>query len=439
MKKRVGTLLIATLTLLLAMSFVQISGRQGTSSGSAVFAAKQKATELTMWYQDNKLMMGSIQARADAFNQKYSGKYHLKVEWIPRGTAYAYENKVNSAASANILPDLLALDGPNVSNYAANGIIIPITKYIGARSKADMMPSMVLQNTYLHDMYAIGLNEATCLLFYNKDVFTKHNFKIPTDMKNAYTWTEIYEMAKKIATPKMAGIKIIMNKGEGISYGLTPFWISAGTALTSEDGSKCNGYLNSPQGVKAAAYLQKFFKEKLANIDPSPTEFEDGKAAMWIANVSVISGFQKNYPNLHWGATYMPRYDKGECSAPCGSWALGISRDCKHPKAAFIALNWMTNAESARLYSDKAGYPAARRSAYRNNEKWSTYPYNMATEQLLKVAVPRPKTPIYTVLSPKFSETMLDIFTGADPQSSLDSLAQYVDAEYVRFQSSKKK
>ena len=60
----------------------------------------------------------------------------------------------------------------------------------------------------------------------------------------------------------------------------------------------------------------------------------------------------------------------------------------------------------------------------------------MAAEQLFEAAVPRPKTPIYTVLSPKFSETMIDIFTGSDPKESLDALAEYVDAEYVRFQNS---
>lgn len=412
-------------------------GNNQETSAVGDTADSQEVVELSFWYQDNQLMMPYVQQRVDEFNVEYEGTYHLSVEFIPRGSGYAYEDKVNSAASANILPDILSTDGPNISNYAANGIIMPITEYITEESKEDMMPSMVLQNTYENDMYAIGLNEATCLFFYNKDIFDEHGFRIPESIDDAYTWTEVYDMAKEVATPEMAGIKIVMNKGEGIPYGLTPLWISAGAPLTSEDGSVCQGYVNSEKSIETATYLQRFFTEKLANIDPTPTEFQDGKAAMWIAaNVGEISGFEKNFPDLNWGATYLPRYDTGEVSAPCGSWAAGISRNCENPDAAFIALDWLTNAESTRLYSDNAGYPAARKSSYENNEKWSTYPFNMATEQLFEAAVPRPKTPIYTVFSPKFSETMIDIFTGADPKTSLDALAEYVDAEYGRFQNS---
>lgn len=443
MKKRIAA---AMLAVVMAFGLTACGGGSASGTDSQSGQAGQAGTsgktdgevkELTFWYQDNKLMVPYVQQRVDEFNKDYEGTYHLSVEFIPRGSAYAYEDKVNAAASAGILPDILSMDGVNVSNYAANGIVVPITKYITEESRNDMMPSMVIQNTYENEMYAIGLNEATCLFFYNKDVFEANGFRIPTSMEDAYTWSEVYDMAKQVGTPEMAGVKIIMDKGEGIIYGLSPFWISAGAPLVSEDGSACTGYINSEKSIETAAYLQKFFTEKLANIDPTPTEFQDGKAAMWIsANISQVSGFEKDYPDFKWGATYLPRYDSGEVSAPCGSWAAGITKNCKDPDGAFLALDYLTNKDAARFYSDNAGYPSARQSSYENNEKWSSYPYNMAAEQLFKAAVPRPKTPIYTVLSPKFSETMLDIFTGSDPKESLDSLAEYVDAEYVRFQNS---
>lgn len=436
-KMRVIASVILTAVMTCAVAACGQKENASSGDGSTAQSTETGVQELSFWYQDNKLMVPYVQQRVDDFNKEYEGKYHLNVEFIPRGSAYAYEDKVNAAASAGILPDILSMDGVNVSNYAANGIVVPITSYITEDSKNDMMPSMVLQNTYENEMYAIGFTEATCLFFYNKDIFEEHGFRVPQSMEDAYTWTEIYDMAKEVSTPEMAGIKIIMNKGEGIPYGLTPLWLSAGAPLVSEDGSTCDGYLNSDKSIETAAYLQRFFTEKLANIDPTPTEFQDGKAAMWIAaNVSEITGFEKDYPDLNWGATYLPRYDSGEVSAPCGSWAAGITKNCKDPEAAFIALDYLTNKESARLYSDNAGYPSARQSSYEDNEQWSSYPYNMAAEQLFEAAVPRPKTPIYTVLSPKFSEAMLDVFTGSDPKESLDTLAEYVDAEYVRFQNS---
>ena len=79
--------------------------------------------------------------------------------------------------------------------------------------------------------------------------------------------------------------------------------------------------------METATYLQRFFNEKLANIDPTPTEFQDGKAAMWLANIAEIAGIEKNYPDLNWGVTYMPKPDNGVMAAPCGSWTVGITRD----------------------------------------------------------------------------------------------------------------
>lgn len=411
--------------------------KESIGTETEVTEAAEGEKELTMWYQENATMIPAFNQRVEDFNKEYEGKYHLTIEYIPRGSSYAYEDKVNSAAAAGILPDLLSLDGPNLSNYAANGIIIPITSYISEESRADMLPSVVLQNTWKNDMYAVSFNEAVSLFYYNKDVFEEHGFRIPQGIDDAYTLDEVYEMAKEVSTPEMVGIKIIMNKGEGLIYGLSPLFESAGAPLVSEDGTKAEGYINSKASIEVANTLQKFFTEKLANIDPTPTEFQDRKAAMWIAgNVNQVVQFE-DFPELNWGATYLPKTGKSVVSN-CGSWTLGISKDCKDPEAAYVALDFMTNSDSTRLYGEVGGYPPARKSAYENNSQWDEYPYNLAKEQLFEAAIPRPKTPVYTVLTSKFAEAMLDIFTGSDPKESMDAVASYVDDEYARFQESAK-
>lgn len=411
--------------------------KESIGAETEVTEAAEGEKELTMWYQENATMIPAFNQRVEDFNKEYEGKYHLTIEYIPRGSSYAYEDKVNSAAAAGILPDLLSLDGPNLSNYAANGIIIPITSYISEESRADMLPSVVLQNTWKNDMYAVSFNEAVSLFYYNKDVFEEHGFRIPQGIDDAYTLDEVYEMAKEVSTPEMVGIKIIMDKGEGLIYGLSPLFESAGAPLVSEDGTKAEGYINSKASIEVANTLQKFFTEKLANIDPTPTEFQDRKAAMWIAgNVNQVVQFE-DFPELNWGATYLPKTGKSVVSN-CGSWTLGISKDCKDPEAAYVALDFMTNSDSTRLYGEVGGYPPARKSAYENNSQWDEYPYNLAKEQLFEAAIPRPKTPVYTVLTSKFAEAMLDIFTGSDPKESMDAVASYVDDEYARFQESAK-
>ncbi len=113
----------------------ETTAKAENAGGSKDGASADGVKEITMWYQENKTMIPAFDQRVEDFNKEYEGKYHLTIEYIPRGSSYAYEDKVNSAAAAGILPDLLSLDGPNVSNYAANGIIVPITSYVSEESK----------------------------------------------------------------------------------------------------------------------------------------------------------------------------------------------------------------------------------------------------------------------------------------------------------------
>ncbi|MBR1918043.1 MAG: sugar ABC transporter substrate-binding protein [Spirochaetales bacterium] len=411
---------------------------QGAKEAPAAAATEGGVKEITMWYQENKTMIPAFDARVAAFNEKYAGKYHLTITYIPRGTSYAYEDKVNTAAFTDQLPDLVSMDGPNISNYAANDIIVPIEDYVSAESKEDFLPSIIMQGTYNNHLYAVGYNESSCALAYNKEIFEREGFRIPKSIDEAYTWDEVYEMAKKISTPSCVGIKLIMNKGEGIPYALSPFWDMNDTSFTSPDGSTCEGYINSAKGVESAEYLQRFFKEGLANLDPSPTELQDGKSAMWICNSGQLKGIIKSYPDFPLGVTYYPVTNNGQAATPCGSWAVGISKNCKDMEAAAVALEFMTSAESTLAYATIGGYPPARKSNYVDNEMWSTEPFKYFGEELFASAVPRPRTPVYTVLSPKFSEAFLDIASGSDAKQSLDELAKYVDAEYARFISSNK-
>ena len=105
-------------------------------------------------------------------------------------------------------------------------------------------------------MYAVSFNEAVSLFYYNKDVFEEHGFRIPEGIDDAYTLDEVYGNGKRSLTPEMVGIKIIMDKVEGMIYGLSPLFDSAGAPLVSEDGSKADGYINSEKSVETAAETQ---------------------------------------------------------------------------------------------------------------------------------------------------------------------------------------
>ena len=66
----------------------------------------------------------------ETFNEAYDGKYFADIEFVPRNdSGGGYSDKVNASVMAGGLPDVLTVDGPNISAYAAR-LIINILAFI---------------------------------------------------------------------------------------------------------------------------------------------------------------------------------------------------------------------------------------------------------------------------------------------------------------------
>lgn len=394
-------------------------------------SSETKVETITIWRpQDKQGIEDWYVDTIYSFNKQYEGKYELRQEIIIRADSFAYEDKVNAAIISNTMPDLLMVDGPNISNYAANNIIIPIDYYVSDEDKADYLDSSIIQNTYNNQLYALGPTESSVALYYNKDMLDSIGIKAPEKLEDAWTWDEFYEIAKKLTTPETMGARIIMDKGEGLTYVLEQFWLSNGTDIISPDGTKADGYINSPEGIDAATYLNKFIQEKISSIDPLPTEFQDQKAALMLGGSWDIATMAE-YPDVNWGITYFPVANNGGiATSPTGDWALTITKDAKNVEAAAAALNWLNSKEATIKYAKAIAKPPSRKSAFDAMTEYNEYPQSIIKEQLLNTGTPRPRTPVYTFLSPQFSAAMMDIFTGADIKQTLDAVAKKVDEEY---------
>lgn len=427
--------------LLAAIMAVTIIGCSSNGSGSSENQEASGGTggsaepvEITFWRpQADEAEDQFYQEAVKAFNEAHEGKIVLKMETVTRGNSFAYEDKINAAVASNTLPDVVALDGPNVANYAASGIIIPLDEYFTQEELDDFVPSIIQQGTYNGKFYAVGLNESSVVLFYNKKIMDEHGIVPPTEIDKAWTWDEWYDVMKRTADPDRGifGTNMINDKGEWMTYAFEQFWISNGTDIVSEDGTKAEGYVNSEQGIEAANFLKKLADEKLFNIDPTPTEFEEGKAATKLGGTWNITGFEA-YPDLEWGITYFPRSPKGQVTSPSGSWAVGISSNSKHVAEAVEVVKWLTNKENSARLAKATNVPASRKSAFESIPEYNELPMRVIKEQVTTVSHARPVTPAYPVLTQKFAEALIDIMVGADVKSSLDNVAKVYDQEYAR-------
>jgi len=366
----------------------------------------------------------------ERFNLQNSGKIQIHMEVISRGNSFAYEDKVYAALASNVLPDLISLDGPNVANYASMGIISPLDTYYHPSELTDFLPGILKQGTYDGKLYAIGQSESSVVLYYNRKILADHGISPPSSMEQAWTWEDWYQAMKTCADEKIVGTNMIGDQGEWMTYAFEQFWISNGTDLVSPDGHRANGYVNSPRGVEAAEFLARLAKEGLFHIDPSPTEFEEGKAATKLGGPWNIPGFS-NFPDLDWGLTYFPRSPQGIQTAPSGNWALAITTNCENPEIAVEVIQYLTNLENGIALSRAISMPPARRSAYLELPEYNEQPLRIIREQVMTVSRPRPITPAYPVLTQKFAEALIRIMRGSDIQRSLDDVATTYDLEYA--------
>lgn len=429
---RKSTLSVVLAASLAATALVGCGDGSKSSSGSGQ-TTSDGAKVVTIWSPtDEPAIEEWWVEKINAFNEAHKGEIELKREAIVRADSYAYEDKINAAVTSNDLPDILYVDGPNISNYAADGIIVPIDDYFTEEDLNDFVDSIKVQGTYDGKLYALGATESSVALFYNKDMTDAAGITMPDKLEDALTWSEFEEIAAKLTTSDVVGTNIIMDKGEGLPYVLEQFWISNGTDFVSEDGSTAEGYVNSEKGIEAANFLNGLIQKGYANVEPIQQEFHNGKCATMLGGSWEVATLETQFPDVNWGVTYFPVADNGGIpTSPTGDWAACITRNAD-VEAAGTVIAYLMNQENVTTYAQAIAKLPTRASSYDTLTEYNDYPRSLFKEQSLNTGHPRPRTPGYTVLSPGFSEAMMNIFTGADVKESLDQLAEETDSNYQK-------
>ncbi|SEL07423.1 extracellular solute-binding protein [Pseudobutyrivibrio ruminis] len=427
MKRKI---LCSGLAIMMASSLMACGSSQ--SAGGDASTGTEGATQgdmddavITIWSPSDKESIENWWAeKIDEWNTAHPDMKAAR-EAIDRSDSYAYDNKIATAVTSNSLPSIFFVDGPQVSYYAANGLIVPITDYF-SDSIDDFDPATQAQCTYDGELYAISATQSGVAFYYNKDLLKECG--VDTDdldsrtIDNPITWSEMAEIAEKCTTDSYVGTHIIMDHGEGIPYALEPMYISEGKDYISDDGTTADGYVNSDESVKTTAFLADLIAKGYANVDPITDEFLNGACATELGGSWDVATLEAN-ATFDWGVTYYPvADDTHKAVSPCGDWSAAISKDCENVEATGEFLKWLMNTENVASYADAIAKPATRASAY-DEECMASYaegPRALFVEQLQNSAAPRPRTPSYATFSTDYAEAMSNIFSEAASTKAVD-------------------
>ena len=251
---------------------------------------------------------GALATAKTELTKDYDGKYFLDVEFIPRNeSGGGYSDKINAGVMSGDLPDIITVDGPNISAYVSNNIIQPLDG-VSDEDKSAYLDSIIQQGTIDNKLYALGAMESSVGLFYNKDIIEKAGIEIPS-MNNPWTWDEFYEVCEKVKNfipEKDYPIDMTFPSGESTIYYYAPFIWSNGGDFVSEDGLTVDGYFNSEKTYETVNYFKKLLDNKMFSKTKIDNLFELGRSAFKFDGAWLPNNIKNSYPDFNLGIAPYP-------------------------------------------------------------------------------------------------------------------------------------
>lgn len=376
----------------------------------------------------------------DAFNKEYDGKYFADIEFVPRNdSGGGYADKINASVMSGDLPDVITVDGPNISAYAANGIIQPLSP-LSDEERDVYLPSIIEQGTVDGKLYALGAMESSVGLYVNKDILERAGVEIP-DKEHPWTWSQFLEILAKVKpiTDELGGYPIDMTfpAGETTIYFYAPFFWSNGGDFVSDDGLTVDGVFNSEENAETVEFFKTLVADGYMSKVAIQDLFESGRAAFKFDGAWAVNNITSNYPDINLGvAPYVvsDNWDGGRYT-PTGSWAFAASSGTENIDGATALVQYMSGIDSSIRLMEKTNSMPSTWAAYETNDLFTTDPnYKALYDQLSAYGHPRSKTPVYPQVSTSVQQVLENsVLSGRDTQETMDKAVSRINKKLKRY------
>lgn len=333
MRRPLATLVAAVATMAL------IAGCGGGAPARQSTSGELKG-EITFWHSFTQgPRLETIQAAADGFMTEHPG-VSIKIETFSWSDFYT--KWTTGIASGNV-PDLSTALPNHVAELLDAEAIVPMDDLIDQIGRDRFYEAPLKEVTERGKTYAVPLYSHAQVMWYRKDLLTKHNLQVPS------TWDELRTAASTITKEEAGasyGISIPMGTNDMMATRWLNFYVrSAGKRLLNDD-NKAD--LNSPVAIEGAKYWTDMYRTASPkdsvnfNVLDQATLFYQGKTAFDFNSGFQIGGVKQNRPDLldQIAAAPMPtlRKDDPATGYETSNIPLVVWEKSKHPdiSKAFI-------------------------------------------------------------------------------------------------------
>ncbi len=425
----------------LSGSSLALAALPGGMSRLALPALQSDAKLTALWVAFDPLLNAS---------QKLFGAYTkangtaITVQTVPFSD---WDRTIRAVPMQDNPPDLMIIDGPNVLNYAVNGIIAPVDKAFTQADLDDFLPGTKNGAFYKKQFYGPATNESSQAVIYNKKLVAKYNIDVPDTLDKAWTWADAKKVFAEIQTKERA------------ARGNDQFWafflgqggaLGAGTYTgemlirsngekgsptfnaVSDDGLTTTGYINTPEALEAFQFLQDMYqKDGLIPSSETPDFFYNEQVAFWLTTPVYVNVVKQQNPNIEIGVMPVP-YHKTPI-VHTDSFHIGVAANSKNVDEAAKLVAFLTSPDGSESMAKDQGVIPQRASVLAKFPDFATPPMKLFIDTVQQWAVPRPITPGYSEYDTIYQTLLTDIATGAPVKETVDKAAADIDAQLAKY------
>lgn len=409
-----------------------------TLAGSACSSSPEDTGPVTVevWAHDGTdAERAVLEEQVAAFNERSDG-VQVTLRLFPEGD---YNDELQAAVARGDLPDAMEVDGPLLPGYVYQDVLVPLEDLLPAEVLDDQLPSLQAQGASDGHTWAVGTFDSGLGLYADRRALSAAGVRIPTSADDAWSAAEFSAALRALARTDRDGrvldVKLNYGPGEWLTYGFAPLVASAGGALLDPASLSPEGHLDGPAARRALRTLQSWS----SYIDPNAKDdaFVERRVALsWVGHWMYHDYARALGKDL----AVLPLPDLGNGSKTGqGSWAWTVtSTDGPRQRAAAAFLAHLLEDEEVLRMTAANGAVPGDRSALATSDTYAEGgPLAIFADQLLRscgaaaptpdcVAVPRPATPGYAVLTSQFAHAVSVALAGKDPVPALVEAARFV-------------
>lgn len=309
------------------------------------------------------------------------------------------KQKLLQGATAGDLPDMVVIDNPDHSSFAALGVLTDISDQVKSWGQRDAYFEGPFNSTVYKDkVYGIPDNSNCLALWANTELLKSAKVDIPS------TFDELRSAAETLTSGKTKGLAVSAVKSEEGTFQWLPFLWATGADVQTLDSDGGRTALQLWVDLVNKGQMSK----GIINWDQGKvlTEFQNKRAALMVNGPWQIGTLRKDSPKLKWEVAPMPK--QSTSASVLGGENMAITVNTKNADAAWEFIEWSQRPENLLRYNTLAGKIPSRKDVA-ENKQWTDDPALRKFVEQLQVAKPRNYGPKY----PEISAAIQDMFQGA--------------------------